>query len=114
MEIKCFDVADIVISEASKKFVRNITENQKLLDEFKECCNIIDGICKWDNGGFLDIVVNEQTLEIEIRFPRNYLVSSYNDNSVKRLIKRATAIKYPSSEVDGINTVAVILPGVWY
>lgn len=64
--VKCYDVAEMVIDEATEQFGFMLKQDRERLRELKECCDIIDTIAERFGGVSYEVEVDDETTDITV------------------------------------------------
>ncbi len=91
-KVKCFDVAEMVINEASSQFgILWKVDNEKL-QRLKENCDLIDELSDDSCGVSFDAFVDEITMDISITLECEELIADNKDHVIYHLMDAAKAI----------------------
>lgn len=110
--IKCFDVANIVIEEATKRFLPLWNVSNDKLNMLKQYCEAIDFLCENFNGTSYTVEVDDikmfisVTLSCEDIIPENYFLIFYV------LSNRGISVRFSVSEDSELN-VSFLFPSLW-
>lgn len=110
--IKCFDVADMIIDEATKRFSPLWKLNTERLDIFKDYCNAVDALVEEFDGESIDVEVDEITMEVTITLECDEVLIESDTHMLYELAKRTTKYGFSVSE-DGNLLVKFVFPGLW-
>ncbi len=69
--VKCFDVAEMVIDEAAKRFNPLWILNTESFETFRQYCSVIDSISDKVEAEALTVSVDEISLQLEITLSCN-------------------------------------------
>lgn len=110
--IKCFDVASMVIDDATERFSPLWKPNSERLDIFKEYCDAIDKLSKEFDGESFEVEVDEISLEITVSLECDEVIIESSNHILYELAKRT--VKYGFSVSDEGNLlVKFVFPSLW-
>lgn len=110
--VKCFDVASMVVDEATKQFsplwVLDI-EKYKILEQY---CSVIDSLAKEFDGESFEISVDDIKMTIEI-------IVEYPDMTIRdkshpffSLVQHAIEFGFTTNK-DGKLSMKIVFPSIW-
>lgn len=111
-EIKCYDVASMVVEEANDRFAPIWKPNEEFLKGFKLCCDAIDLIAQEFGGISYDVEVNEENMEITIVLECDEVIVENDNHILYKLIKRTIRYGFSASE-EGNLLITLVFPGIW-
>lgn len=113
-EIKCFDIASMVIDEASLKFSPDWKINEEFYGIFKGYCEVVDKTTERSGKESLEVFVDDETKVIEISIVcADYEANNRkNGNLVNALFERAVEVKVLRVNSDLIKLV-LTFPSLW-
>lgn len=110
--IKCFDVADMIIDEATKRFSPLWKMNEERLDIFKEYCKGVDTLAEEFDGESIEVEVDEITLEVTVILECDEVIIETDNHMLYELAKRTIRYGFSTSE-DGNLLVKFVFPSLW-
>lgn len=110
--IKCFDVASMVIDDATERFKPTMRLNTEKVDIFRDYCDAIDTLSNEFEGEAFDIEVDEITMEITVALECDEIVIESSKHIFYELVKRAVKYSFSTSE-DGNLIVKFVFPCLW-
>ena len=112
MAIKCYDVVESVIEEATKRFIA-FKENQESKNILKQYCEVIDKIVEDIAGNSIEVEVDEIKMTISIIIGCDDLVVEPDNKLFYQLSERAISLSFYSDEDDGSMVVEFEFPSIW-
>lgn len=109
--IKCYDVAAMVIDEATNQFGSLWKVSRSRLDDLKESCKLIDELSDESNGVSYDVAVNDETMDISVTLECEELVAENKSHVIYRLMDKSKSINMFSQ--DGHLCIKFRFCGVW-
>jgi len=110
--VKCYDVAELVIEEASARFAPLWQINTENLEIFKQYCEVIDSLANEFDGESFDVEVDEIAMDITIVLECSEIIIEDRNHIFYKLAKRTK--KYGFSVSDGGNLlVKFVFPSLW-
>lgn len=110
--IKCFDVASMVIEDATERFKPSMKLNKERVDIFKDYCNAIDTLSNEFEGESFDVEVDEVTMEITVALECDEIVIESSNHIFYELVKRAVRYGFTASD-DGNLVIKFVFPCLW-
>jgi hypothetical protein len=107
---KCFDVAEMVIEEATKRLSPCWDLNAESFDIFKQYCEAIDSLVKEGDAEALTVSVDELKMRVAVTLSCNGLVFK-EDNILMQLTKRAINVQVAPD--NDMLEVTFIFPSLW-
>lgn len=90
--VNCFDVASMVIDEATKQFGLLWKVDTDRLEVFKNNCDLIDELSDGSHGVSYDVDINEETMDISITLECEDLIADSKDHVIYRLMNETKSI----------------------
>lgn len=90
--IKCYDVAAMVIDEATNQFGSLWKVSKSKLDDLKENCRLVDELSDESNGVSYDVAVNDETMDISVTLECEELVAENKSHVIYRLMDKSKSI----------------------
>lgn len=110
--IKCYDVASVIIDEASERFKPLWKINDERVDIFKQYCEVVDSLVIEFGGESLDVEINEVTLETTIVMECDEIIIESSNHIFYDLAERTVRYSFYASE-DGSLAVKFVFPSLW-
>lgn len=110
--VKCFDVASMVIEDASERFKPIWKINNEHLDVFKQYCEAIDSFAGEFEGKSYDVEVDEIKMDITIALECDEIIIENENHVLYELAKRSIRFGFSVSE-DGNLIVKFVFPSLW-
>lgn len=115
MKIKCYDLAEPVINEATKRFAPFFKLNSEDVPKFESYCNAIDRLVEPFAIEALEVNVDEITMNVEISF-ESPCVQLHADSGTKLfliLANLANSMRISCTE-ESLAKVTLVFPPLWY
>ena len=109
--IKCFDVVNMVVEEATNRFAPIWKINEEHYNVLQSYCDIIDSIARFNDAESFDVEVSEVDMTIKIVIESPDLVSDEND-SFTELIRHTVGFGFSASE-EGLLRTKLVFPSIW-
>lgn len=90
--IKCFDVAKMVIDEATSQFGALWRVNDDSLRKLSGYCELIDELSDESHGVSYDVDINEETMDISITLECEDLIADSKDHTIYSLMNVTKSI----------------------
>ena len=110
--LKCLDIAEMVVDEATKQFSPLWDINQKSLDIFKQYCDAIDKLSNEFGGTSINVSVDEVKMTVAITMTCADITIENKTHMFYQLAERAISIGFSASEDDELETT-FIFPSLW-
>lgn len=110
--IKCIDLANDVIDEATERFKPEYRESDGLREEFCDICDIIDDLIEDVLAEGFEVDVDDETKDIIIVVESINLVTYEIDHYFYEAIERCKAFSF-SRNGEGDLVTTFRFPGVW-
>lgn len=90
--LKCFDVAKMVIDEATSQFgvLWRVSDNK--LCKFNSNCDLIDELSDESHGVSYDVDINDETMDISVTLECEDLIADSKDHVIYRLMNSTKSI----------------------
>lgn len=111
--IKCFDVVNMVVEEASDRFKPLWKVDEEKLDILHEYCDAIDGILKEFDGDSVDVDIDEIKMTISITIECEDLTIESKEHQFHQLVERAVKFGFAKSAEREVMCVNFVFPSVW-
>lgn len=112
MYIKTFDIANMIIKEADKKFGDNYSLNEEKVEIFKEYCDALDEIVNEFNCNATDISVDEESKTIVINLETDYMSIDGNEHVFYELAERSISFWFNYCN-DSELQISFVFPALW-
>lgn len=112
-KIKCYDVVDSVIEEATKRFGPLYKENEESKKILKQYCEAIDKIIDDISGNSIEVEVDEIKCTITIAIGCDEVIVYPEDDLFYKLAERAVSIGFYPDEDDGAMVFELVFPSIW-
>jgi len=110
--IKCFDVVNMVVEEASDRFKPLWKVDKEKLDILHEYCDAIDGILKEFAGDSVDVDIDEIKMTISITIECEDLTIESKEHQFHQLVERAVKFCFSKSSEREAMCVNFVFPSV--
>ena len=111
--IKCFDVAKMVIEEATNRFAPIFKEVSERKDTLQQYCEAIDDLCNQFGGISYEVEVDEIAMTISIRVDCTDIHISGNNKTFLQLAERAITIAFAPGENSKNIIMEFVFPSIW-
>lgn len=113
LKFSSYDVASMIIEEASDKFAPSYIIQQDRLDIFRQYCDVFDKMIKEFNGETFEVSVDEITMRIKIEIGIDDLTIDSDDRRIYTdLLARAISVSFHVG-VDSPMLVKLEFPSLW-
>lgn len=110
--IKCFDIASMVIDDATERFRPSMRLNHERVGIFKQYCSALDELSNEFEGESFEVEVNEITMEITVSLECDEVVIESSNHVFYELVKRAVKYGFRTSE-EGNLIIKFVFPSLW-
>lgn len=90
--IKCYDVATMVIDEATNQFGSLWKVSRSRLDDLKESCKLIDELSDESHGVSYDVDIDDRTMDISVTLECEDLITDSKDHTIYSLMNVTKSI----------------------
>lgn len=111
MGVKCFDVANMVIEEATKQFGPTLHLDDRKLAELEKQCEVIDTIAEYFDGVSYEVTVDNETTDITIALVCGE-ITIFDESSFLDVIKCTKKLKFGAVDDEHFQ-VDFVFGGVW-
>lgn len=111
--VKCFEVVNTVVEEASKQFKPFWKLNEEKLDILHEYCDAIDLILKEFDGDSIDVDIDDIKMTISITIECEDLTIEAKEHQFHQLVERAIKFGFSKSKEREVMCVNFVFPSVW-
>lgn len=111
-ELKCFNVASLVIDEATEQFSPLWKVDKEKLTIFNQYCTVIDELVNEFGGLELTVDVDDIKLTISIEVVCEDITIQESKHRFYDLAERAIELSFMKSE-DGDVVVRFVFPSIW-
>lgn len=113
MKIKCFDILDTVIQEATERFSPVLALNEAHYNVLKEYCSVIDSLSDEFEGVAYTVEVNDINGSISIELECGDVTIKNQNHVFYSLARRTTSFSVTSNPENEDLIVKFEFPGVW-
>lgn len=113
MKVKCFDILDMVIQEATDRFSPVLVLNKNYYDVLKEYCSIIDSLSDEFDGIAYSVEVDEITGAISIELECGDVTIKNQNHIFYSIVRRTTSFGVASNPESEDLIVKFVFPSVW-
>lgn len=110
--LKCFDIATMVVDEATKQFSPLWKINDKNVDILKQYCEAIDLLSNEYNGTAINVFVDEVNMTVDITLTCEDLTIENKSHIFYQLAERAISVGFSTSD-DGELEIKFVFPSLW-
>lgn len=110
--IKCFDVVEMVVEEASRQFTPLFRENAERKGVLKEYCAAIDELAEDFNGESFEVSVDDIKMTISIKLECPDILIQSKEHPFYELVKRSTELHVSHGDGDNL-AVEFVFPSIW-
>lgn len=111
-KVKCFDVVDMVVEEANKRFAPIFVPDQSTYDVLGAHCNTIDDIVEEFEGVSIEVEVNEETMQILVIIECEELILSSPSHKFYDVLSVTQGYSFSASD-DKNLLIKLIFPSIW-
>lgn len=110
--VNCFDVAEMVIEEATSRFAPLFRENREAKNILRQYCDVLDALAQEFNGESFEVEVDEIKMTIGIKLECPDIVIQSEEHRFYMLAKRALTVRFSHGENDTV-AVEFVFPSIW-
>lgn len=110
--VKCFDVASMVIDDASERFSPIWRLNDERINILKEYCDTIDKLSEEFNGTSFEVEVDDISMEITVVLECEEVIIESSKHIFYELLKRTVRYGFSVSD-EGSLLVKFVFPSIW-
>ena len=110
--IKCYDVTELIIDEATKQFLPMLKENEDKKKTLKKQCNAIDWIAEQLGGVSYEININDVTMRIMISLVCEEFELDKSCSDFLKMIDNTLQIAFKEVDEDYIQ-IDFVFDGIW-
>ena len=110
--IKCYDVTELIIDEATKQFLPMLKENEDKKKTLKKQCNAIDWIAEQFGGVSYEININDVTMRIMISLVCEESELDKSCSDFLKMIDNTLQIAFKEVDEDYIQ-IDFVFDGIW-
>lgn len=111
-KIRCFDVVNMVVEEATERFSPLRVLNEEWYDVLKQYCSIIDKMFEENDGIAYEVDVDEESCAVAISMECPLFSVDSKDHLFYKLIEHTIAFGFVATS-DGNIAVKFVFPTVW-
>lgn len=112
-KIKCFDVVESVVDEATERFAPTFVENSKNKSILKSYCEALDSIIEEISGTSIEVEVDEIKMSITVSIGCNEIIVYPESELFYKITERATAVGFRISEDPDSIVIDFVFPSIW-
>lgn len=112
-KIKCFDVVESVVDEATERFAPTFVENSKNKSILKSYCEALDSIIEEISGTSIEVEVDEIKMTITVSIGCDEVVVYPESELFYKITERATAVGFHISEDPDSIVIDFVFPSIW-
>lgn len=109
---KCYDVAEVVIDEATKQFGSLLTVDKERQQELRECCGMVDMLAERFGGVSCEVEVNDETTDIMVSLVCGEFEIDTIADDFYVLMRKAKRVGFKSYEEEQLQ-IDFIFDGIW-
>lgn len=113
MQLKCFDIAEMVIGEAAKQFSPIWIVDEEKKEIFKQYCDVLDSISEEFDGEAFEIDVDDVRMTISVKLFCRELTIEDKSHPFYALAKRALSMSFEYEKEDRNMSVEFVFPSIW-
>lgn len=110
--VKCYDVAEMVVDEATSQFGSLLMVDEEKQKELIECCGMIDVLAEKFGGISYEVEVNDETTDITISLVCNEFEVDTTSDYFYELMRKTQKVGFKSYEDEQIQ-IDFIFSGIW-
>ena len=110
--VKCYDVAEMVLDEASKQFAPLFRENGERKQILKSYCEVIDSLAEEFNAESFDVEVDDIKTTVSIKMECQDITITSEQHPLYELAGHAMDVRFSHSE-DDLMVVEFVFPSIW-
>ena len=110
--VKCYDVAEMVLDEASKQFAPLFRENAERKQILKSYCEVIDSLAEEFNAESFDVEVDDIKMTISIKMECPDITITSENHPLYELAGHAVSVHFSNNESD-LMVVEFVFPSIW-
>lgn len=111
--IKCFDIVDMVLQDATLQFSPVWMENTEKKNVLKEYCNALDKICEEFNGEAFEVEVDENDMTISIKMFCYEMTIESKRHLFYELVRRSKLLDFEYDQEDDNMSIRFVFPSIW-
>lgn len=109
---KCFDVAKMVLDEATERFSPLWDIDQERLEIFESYCLGVDSVVEEFDAESLEIEVDEIMMNVSVRIGCPSVIIYSKHHLFYELVKRSVSIGFKNVNEDLIE-ISLVFPSLW-
>jgi hypothetical protein len=113
MQLKCFDIAEMVIDEATKQFFPIWIVNEEKKETFKQYCEALDSISDEFYGEAFDVDVDDAKMAISIKLFCSEFTIEDKSHPFYALAKKSLSMSFAYEKEDRNMSVEFVFPSIW-
>ena len=112
-KIKCFDVVESVVEEATKRFSPIFVENGEAKSILKQYCEVLDSIVDDVSGSSIEVEVDEIKMIITVSIGCSEIIVYPDNDLFYKIAQRSIAIGFRAGEDPESIVVDFVFPSIW-
>lgn len=111
-DIKCFDIAELVLDEATERFAPLLQESAEKKQVFRQYCDAMDQLAAEFGGQSFEIEVDELSMAISVTMECGEITIYEKRHLLYQLAERAESVTFRHGEGDNV-AVRLVFPPIW-
>ena len=111
-DIKCYDIAEMVLDEAAERFAPQFTEDEEKKRIFRQYCDTLDQLAAEYGGQSFEIEVNETSMAISVTMECGEITIYEKTGRFYQLAERANSVTIRHGEGDSV-AIKFVFPPIW-
>lgn len=109
---KCYDVAEMVVDEATSQFGSLLKVDGERQHELKECCGMVDVLAEKFGGISYEVEVDDETTDITVSLVCGEFEVDTTSDDFYGLMRKAKRVGFKSYEKEHLQ-IDFIFGGIW-
>lgn len=110
--VKCYDVTEMVVEEATKQFGSLFKVDTKKESALKDLCEIIDSMAEKFGGISYEVVVDDETTEITISLVCNEFETDKEISEFHKVTACANKVVFKAADSEHLQ-IDFVFGGIW-
>lgn len=110
--VKCYDVAEMVVDEATSQFGSLLKVDEGKQQELKECCGMVDVLAEKFGGISYEVEVDDETTDITVSLVCGEVEVDTASDDFYGLMRKAKRVGLKSYEKEQLQ-IDFIFGGIW-
>lgn len=111
--IKCFDIVDMVLAEATNQFSPIWVENPEKKKILKQYCDVLDRVCDDFSGDSFEVEIDDIKMTISIKMFCSEITIESKSHPLFEIIKRAKSVTFAYEPEDNNMSLELVFPSIW-